>query len=201
LERGMSVIDYEITYPSSPGFVFHDSRGIEAGAESDSHGTADGEGHDASKLRIEYIQKFIDNRAQERRTRDQLHAIWFCMPMDNPRVPSDEFELAFLKKVNTNVPVIAVLTKYEALVNRVKNESTIQVAKRLEKYATENVFNPLRNTNVLAAIVKTHHKGDGCELLTKKTFDAINDETLATIFAMAQQNSVKLACQLTLKKT
>jgi hypothetical protein len=54
--------------------------------------------------------------------------------------------------------VIAVLTKYEALVNRVKNESTIPVAKRLEKYAIENVFNPLRNTNVPAAIVKTHRE-------------------------------------------
>jgi hypothetical protein len=67
----MSVIDYEITYPSSPRFVFHDSRGIEAGAESDSHGV---EGHD--KLRIEYIQKFIDDRAQQTRLEDQLHAIW-----------------------------------------------------------------------------------------------------------------------------
>ena len=75
-QRGMSVIDYEITYPSSPRFVFHDSRGIEAGAESDSHGTEAGEGRDSSKLRMEYIQKFIDNRAQQRRTKDQLHAIW-----------------------------------------------------------------------------------------------------------------------------
>ena len=68
----MSVIDYEITYPSSPRFVFHDSRGIEAGPESDRHGTAD----ETSKLRMEYIQKFIDDRAQERHIKDQLHAIW-----------------------------------------------------------------------------------------------------------------------------
>ena len=67
----MSVIDYEITYPSSPRFVFHNSRGIEAGAGSDCHGV---EGHD--KLRIEYIQKFIDDRAQQMCIEDQLHAIW-----------------------------------------------------------------------------------------------------------------------------
>ena len=36
---GVSMIDYEITCLSSPRFVFHDSRGIEAaGAESDCHG-------------------------------------------------------------------------------------------------------------------------------------------------------------------
>ena len=67
----MSVIEYETTYPStSPLFVFHDSRGMEAGAQSDSHGTKPGERHDSSKLRIEYIQKFIDDRAQQRPTRD-----------------------------------------------------------------------------------------------------------------------------------
>ena len=40
----MSVIEYEIMYPSDPHFVFHDSRGIEAGAETDG----------ASELRIEH---------------------------------------------------------------------------------------------------------------------------------------------------
>jgi len=201
LKRGMSVIDYEITYPNSPRFVFHDSRGIEAGAESDYHGTEAGEGNDLSKLRIEYIQKFIDDRAQQTRTGDQLHAIWFCMPMDTPRVPSDEFELAFLEKVNSNVPVIAVLTKYEALVDRVRDKGG-QVAKSdTLKYAKKNVFDPLKNViHAPAAIVQTHHNGQGCELLTKKTFEAIKDETLAIIFAMAQQNSMKLACQLTFKQ-
>ncbi|KAF8495185.1 hypothetical protein F5888DRAFT_586749 [Russula emetica] len=69
----MSVIDYEITYPSGPRFVFHDSRGIEAGAELDCHGMEAGEGHNSSKLRIEYIQKFRASRAYY--CRDQLHAI------------------------------------------------------------------------------------------------------------------------------
>ncbi len=72
----MSMIDYEITYPNNPHFVFHDSRGIEAGAESNSHGTEVGGGHDPSKLCAEYIQKFIKDRAQRRCIGDQLHAIW-----------------------------------------------------------------------------------------------------------------------------
>jgi hypothetical protein len=70
------VIDYEITYPSSPRLVFHDSRGIEAGAESDSHDKETGDKLESSKLRVEYIQNFIDDRAQQTRTEDQLHAIW-----------------------------------------------------------------------------------------------------------------------------
>src|SRR5260221_4250928 len=75
-QRGMSMIDYEITYPNNPGFVFHDSRGIEAGAESDSGGTEAGGGYDPSKLRVEYIPTFINDRAQPRRLGDQLHAVW-----------------------------------------------------------------------------------------------------------------------------
>ena len=71
----MSMIDYEITYPNNPRFVFHDSRGIEAGSESDSS-TGAGGGHDPSKLLLEYIQKFIDDRARQKRIKDQLHAIW-----------------------------------------------------------------------------------------------------------------------------
>ncbi len=70
------MIDHEITYTNNPRFVFHDSRGIEAGAESDSHGTGAGGRHDSSKLRVEYIQKFIDDRTQQRHIEDQLHAIW-----------------------------------------------------------------------------------------------------------------------------
>ena len=53
--------------------VFHDSRGIEAGAESEA-----GEETDSgrSKLRMKYILEFIDDRAKQTRTGDQLHAIW-----------------------------------------------------------------------------------------------------------------------------
>ncbi|KAF8502133.1 hypothetical protein F5888DRAFT_1669465 [Russula emetica] len=73
VERGLSMIDYEITYPTSPRFIFHDSRGIEAGAESYYPGM---EADDSSKLRTDYIQKFINDRAQRRCLGDQLHAIW-----------------------------------------------------------------------------------------------------------------------------
>jgi hypothetical protein len=118
--------------------------------------------------------------------------------------------------------MIAVLTKYEALVDRVKGEyKGRQVVKSdILNYAKKNVLNPLKNvTPTPVAIVQTHgklfvgiiiiitiitikliDKGKGCELLTKKTFEAIKNKTLAIIFIMAQQNSIKLACQLTFKQ-
>jgi hypothetical protein len=57
--------------------------------------------------------------------------------------------------------VIAVLTKYEALIDRVKGE---YIGRQMTKsdilnYAKKNVFNPLKNvTHVPAAIVQTHRK-------------------------------------------
>ena len=57
--------------------------------------------------------------------------------------------------------MIAVLTKYEALVDRVKDEyKGKQLTKRdILNYAKKNIFDPLKNvTHAPAAIVQTHRK-------------------------------------------
>ena len=56
--------------------------------------------------------------------------------------------------------MIAVLTKYEALVDRVKDEYKGQAAKReILNYAKKNVIDPLKNaTHAPAAIVQTHRE-------------------------------------------
>jgi len=57
--------------------------------------------------------------------------------------------------------VIAVLTKYEALVDRVKDEHGGRpVTKRdILNYAKENIFDPLKNVvHSPAAIVQTHRE-------------------------------------------
>ena len=59
------------------------------------------------------------------------------------------------------MPVIAVLTKYEALVDRVKGEyEGRQVAKSdILNFAKKNVLDPLKNvTNAPVAIVQTHRE-------------------------------------------
>ena len=59
------------------------------------------------------------------------------------------------------VPVIAVLTKYEALVDRVKGEyEGRQVTKSdILNYAKKEVLDPLKNVaNAPAAIVQTHRE-------------------------------------------
>ena len=47
-------------FASNPQFIFHDSRGFEAGGEDE----------------LGIVKDFIEERAKEGRMRDQLHAIW-----------------------------------------------------------------------------------------------------------------------------
>jgi hypothetical protein len=53
-------------FRSNQGFVFHDSRGFEAG------GTRE----------LEDVKRFINQRAKEKKLPDQIHAIWSvnCLP-------------------------------------------------------------------------------------------------------------------------
>ena len=51
-----------MVFKSNPGFIFHDSRGFEAGGDSE--------------LRV--VKEFVARRARQKRLRNQLHAIWYA---------------------------------------------------------------------------------------------------------------------------
>ena len=89
-QRGEHNIENELTFRNHPGYVFHDSRGFEAG--------------DGRELKI--VQEFVRRRSVERKLNQRLHAIWFapfsicngksttflsryCVPMDNSRPSLD----------------------------------------------------------------------------------------------------------------
>jgi len=96
--RGISDIEAEITYPTNPGFVFHDSDGFEAGSTAE----------------ISKVKNFIADRATKADLKDQLHAIWICLPMDNDR-PLSKGEMKFFEEGTGAVPVIAIFTKLDGL--------------------------------------------------------------------------------------
>ena len=56
-----SHIEHTITFESNDRFVFHDSRGFEAGGEDE----------------LQKVQSFIQEHAKERKLANHLHAIWF----------------------------------------------------------------------------------------------------------------------------
>jgi hypothetical protein len=88
LQRGDHDIEDELVFANHRGYVFHDSKGFEAGC--------------GDELKI--VQDFVRSKSQERRLGDRLHAIWYgsfslastlgnsrvsllryCIPMDNDR--------------------------------------------------------------------------------------------------------------------
>ena len=59
-QRGEHNIEYQLTFSGS-NFIFHDSRGIEAGSEDE----------------LKLVKEFIQKREQLVNLKDQLHVIWY----------------------------------------------------------------------------------------------------------------------------
>ncbi|KAJ7487976.1 hypothetical protein FB451DRAFT_1025960 [Mycena latifolia] len=201
-QHGMSNIENEITFKRNPLFVFHDSRGIEAGAEHEQN----------SPLSTEYLWNFLEKRSERTRIRDQVHAIWLCIPMDNPRAPSAEFELAFFnaKRSPGEFPVIAVFTKFESLLDEAydnlpedddssdadRDKEALKVA---QSKFNATVLKAIQSTtyppNQVVQLQNLNEAATECAALTEKTYAAIQDETLLDLFALAQRNSISIGNQ------
>ncbi|KAJ7480353.1 hypothetical protein B0H11DRAFT_1808302, partial [Mycena galericulata] len=59
-DRGVHNIEDEIHFSSKPGFVFHDSRGVESGS--------------AEELSV--VKQFVEHHSSVEDSKKQLHAIW-----------------------------------------------------------------------------------------------------------------------------
>ena len=60
LQRGEHDIENQMIFEGNPGFVFHDSRGFEAGGDRE----------------LKIVQRFIQQRSKARNVNKQLHVIW-----------------------------------------------------------------------------------------------------------------------------
>jgi hypothetical protein len=65
VQRGGHNVEHELIFPNHGGYIFHDSRGFEAGSAEE----------------VDIVKDFIRRRSQERRWEKRLHAIWF-VPFD-----------------------------------------------------------------------------------------------------------------------
>ncbi|KIO05028.1 hypothetical protein M404DRAFT_1000117 [Pisolithus tinctorius Marx 270] len=64
--RGYHNIENELWFKSNPRFVFHDSCGFEAGSEAE----------------FEKMKKFVTDQAKSTKLEDRIHAIWYCIPLN-----------------------------------------------------------------------------------------------------------------------
>jgi len=70
----MHDVEDELVFTNHDGYIFHDSRGFEAG----------------SKEELEIVQEFVRRKSGEKLLEDKLHAIWFVplvSTISNSQIP------------------------------------------------------------------------------------------------------------------
>ncbi|KAJ7212648.1 GTP-binding protein [Mycena pura] len=203
LSRGLHDIENQLIFKSNPQFVFHDSRGFESGSVEE----------------MENVKTFIAKQAGGNNLSEQLHAIW--RPMKNfstlmlPAKASLRYCL-YPTNQSYQVPVIAIFTKFDGLVNEAYTElidSELELShegaekKQLEK-AQELLDNryrePLRRAryppsdNVQVDDMRVDDSN--CNELIAKTAEALTDDTLRLLFVSVQQNNIDLCIEYALKE-
>ncbi|KAJ6471421.1 GTP-binding protein [Mycena sanguinolenta] len=189
-ERGEHDIENQLIFKSNRQFIFHDSRGFESGSTDE----------------IQKVKDFIAARAAANSLGDQLHAIWYCMPTDTNR-PVLSVDEHFFKDFGTGkVPVIAIFTKFDGLIQEAFNElrgrgRSLLDAKngaphRAEAMLIWHFIEPLNRTKFPPSdFVRLHDmriEDSNCVDLIDKTADALSDDTLRLLFVSVQQHNIDL---------
>ncbi|KAI9447334.1 hypothetical protein BJY52DRAFT_1206550 [Lactarius psammicola] len=189
IDRGEHTIDDELVFSNHRGYVFHDSRGIESG----------------SKEELEILQEFIQRKCGERRLGSRLHAIWFCVPMDNQR---PQLDLKFFKDIcpDQNVPVIAVFTKYDQFLRNVQihledyGNPDDNISDVAEKQFQEHYLHPLGDDVRFVRLEKMHRQNMRCDELIEKTAAALNDDIVALMLLAVQRDNLKVSVKIALNR-
>ncbi|KAG1893482.1 uncharacterized protein F5891DRAFT_962890 [Suillus fuscotomentosus] len=195
-ERGVHHIENEMVFASNPGFVFHDSRGFEAGGQSE----------------FKKVKDFIASRSKKSRLSDRIHVIWYCIPMDEDGRSFTEAEVKFFSQCDTgSIAVMVLFTKFDALYDDefaeliskgVSRKDAEALAPQHAKEAFANgpqlklLYNrkgnqrPPRCHICLADMDK---ENADCGILIERTADILDDDTLKQMFVSTQRTNVELS--------
>ncbi|KAF9461184.1 hypothetical protein BDZ94DRAFT_1196695 [Collybia nuda] len=197
-KRGIHDINNEMIFQSNPGFIFHDSRGFEAGGSDE----------------LQNVKRFVSERSKERKLVNQVHVIWYCIPLDDSR-PFQHAEDQFFSEVGTGkVPVVVVFTKCEALEHEAVNileeqgHSFKDAVKGSANYAKKH----LQIAHIKLQNYKYQPKGHvylqemekpntNCKILVECTADVLDSSTLQAIFVSTQQASLEISIKYAIEKT
>ncbi|KZS96242.1 hypothetical protein SISNIDRAFT_407322 [Sistotremastrum niveocremeum HHB9708] len=103
-KRGLHNIEKELISVENNLFVAHDSMGFEAGTEKE----------------MNIVLDFIKRRSEAKDPADRIHSIWYCM-QSGPR-PVQKAETVFFNSRHGSVPVIAILTKFDLLMEEMQQK-------------------------------------------------------------------------------
>ncbi|KDQ50386.1 hypothetical protein JAAARDRAFT_142096 [Jaapia argillacea MUCL 33604] len=188
VQRGEHDIEHQITYPGSH-FIFHDSRGFESGSVEE----------------METVRNFLKERSDRELLKDKVHAIWYCVPMDDSR-PLSPAELSFFKEGTWGVPVIAIFTKFDAQISRAygklkeANKDYQKAFQEAPQYADkilqDHYLPKLKSVpyqpKEWMCLKDMHKPANNCSELVEKTAAAIDDDGLQSLFISVQAKDLKL---------
>ncbi|PPQ94589.1 hypothetical protein CVT25_011902 [Psilocybe cyanescens] len=186
MERGEHRIEDEIYFSNHDGYIFHDSRGFESGSVNE----------------LEIVQNFVRQKSGEKRLRSKLHAIWYCIPMDNQR---PELDLKYFKDIcpDKNVPVIGVFTKYDQFVRNVKMEledhgdpTQLGHLKAAEIHFQKHYLCHLGDEAKFVRLEKMHKANGHYKDLIEKTAGALNEDVVTLMIISVQRNNLELSVKV-----
>ncbi|KAF8260846.1 hypothetical protein EI94DRAFT_1811174 [Lactarius quietus] len=188
MDRGEHSIEDELVLSNHDGYIFHDSCGFEAGSDQE--------------LRI--VQEFIRKKSGETRLRDRIHAIWYCVPMDNQR---PELDLRHFKDIcpDQNVPVIAVFTKYDQFLRNVQmhledyGNPDDKISDAVERQFNEYYLGHLGVGARFVRLEKMHKTETRCQNLLEETVAALNDDVVTLMLLAVQTGNLELSIDTAVK--
>ncbi|KAI6110659.1 hypothetical protein EV401DRAFT_297308 [Pisolithus croceorrhizus] len=203
LTRGLHNIEAELVFRSNPRFVFHDSRGFEAGSEE----------------QFDTMKKFVADRAETTELDKRIHAIWFCIPLTESHRLVLAAEKKFFEECDTgHVPVIVLLTKADTLTLDAVQElmskglnvdDAMKSAGDVEKGILDNCV--LRVKDWLKQLKFPPHdylslsgmeqEGAECTPLLTCTANALEEEGLQQLLISTQQSNLELCMRFAIMKT
>ncbi|KAF8447235.1 hypothetical protein L210DRAFT_3390041 [Boletus edulis BED1] len=192
--RGIHNVENELIFRGNNKLVLHDSQGFEAGREDE----------------FSRIQKFIKDRAMTTILKKRLHAIWYCIPMDELERAIQCSEEKFFNECDPgNVPVVVVFTKFDALLPRAMGklapaDRQLPPQERVSKAKplVEGVFNKANIWGRLARMKyaprfcvrmeNMDRSTEGCSKLLEATTAALNKTALRMLLISAQEVNIAL---------
>ncbi|KAL8747748.1 MAG: hypothetical protein Q9190_000406 [Brigantiaea leucoxantha] len=194
----------EITFPGqNEEIILHDSGGFEAG---DTAG-------------LDEIRKFIKSRLKSTTLAEQLHCIWYCIPLTGHRHIQSAEKIFFNDFDLGDIPVVAVFTHFDEVENKYEFElmkkhqrehPTTLIPKDLRDRANAFAvrdYDEIHRRN-LEAIIRPQMKvaihrvsmpqeinaagTQGVNKLISQTMDMLTKEGLRRLWVSAQQQSAEL---------
>ncbi|KAJ7112362.1 hypothetical protein C8R44DRAFT_251870 [Mycena epipterygia] len=193
-ERGQHDITDELVFSNHEGYVFHDTRGFESGSTNE----------------LQTVQEFVHDRSGRERLRDRLHAIWYCIPMDNQRPILDVAPFHNICP-DKNVPVIAVFTKFEAFRSNTRlnledeereyEDLEDQTRRECEKVFRAEYLNRLGTSPKFVCLEGMEKPDARCDDLIKSTVDALNPEAVMLMLLAVQTQNLEVSVQYAVHRT